>query len=141
MTNQLLSDRQGEEGRKSAEARLLMMQTQCQYAADCPNPADGVCQQKYMGFQLGCGIKICHEHSRLTLNSMSDYRRFVVGAVCIDCYPQTQRTQKRGKFACYFVIIALIIFVGVLIICDKVQNGKEESASPEVYDPVEEESQ
>ena len=28
----------------------------CHYAVDCPNTATGMCDQKYLGFQQGCGM-------------------------------------------------------------------------------------
>ena len=83
-------------------------------------------------------MKICHEHSRLTLNSTSDYRRLVVGAMCLDCYPKMQKTTKRGNITCY-IILALTIFTIIALIISK-NSGKSSSGdstveNPEVYDP------
>ena len=61
-------------------------------------------------------MQICHEHSRLTLNSTSDYRRMVVGAMCLDCYPKMQKTTKRGNVACYIFIFMAIVTVVTLVI-------------------------
>lgn len=83
-------------------------------------------------------MQICHEHSRQTLSSTSDYRRFVVGALCIQCYPKMLKTTKRGNIACYFVIFVSVCVVLTMIIIANV-DGSQEAAdidSAEVFDPA-----
>lgn len=78
-------------------------------------------------------MKICHEHSRLTLNSTSDYRRFVVGAMCLKCYPKMQKTSRRGTITCWIVLTIAIIIICSIIISNKVVN-KATQDHPKVYD-------
>ena len=78
-------------------------------------------------------MQICHEHSRLTLNSTSDYRRFVVHSMCIDCYPKMQKTTKRGNMACWIFIVLSVLLATTLIIINKAKDS-------EVVDEVDETS-
>ena len=86
-------------------------------------------------------MQICHEHSRLTLNSTSDYRKLVVGAMCLDCYPKMQKTSQRGNTVCYITITILILVTIVLVIMKVVEDNNKMpeniTSNPEVYDPAE----
>ena len=88
--------------------------TVCEYEAECQNMASGICSAKYCCFQRGCGRKICHEHQFFTLNS-GNYQRYIVSALCIDCYPKMRKFKDQAtNFTILGIILVLLILIAVV---------------------------
>ena len=85
----------------------------CMFQRDCENLATANCQQKYLGVEMGCDIHICHEHQQLTFNS-NNYRRLVVAALCLDCYPKMIKTKSRMNWS-ILILVFLTIFLALYL--------------------------